>query len=49
MLAKWTMSQKGLKHLLGLVAVITLLSDLPVAQAVRIGAPQQKQRIKGKS
>ncbi|XP_070065997.1 uncharacterized protein stw isoform X3 [Drosophila virilis] len=48
MLAKWTMSQKGLKHLLGLVAVITILSDLPVVQAVRIGAPQQKQRIKDK-
>lgn len=48
MLAKWTMTAKGVRRLLGLLAVITILSDITGVQAVRIGAPPQKLRLKGK-
>lgn len=49
MLAKWTMSLKGVKRLFAVLVVITILSDIPGVQSVRIGAPQQKLRLKGKS
>lgn len=49
MLAKWTMSLKGVKRLFAVLVVITILSDIPGVQSVRIGAPQQKLRQKGKS
>lgn len=48
MLAKWTMTVKGVRRLLGLLAVITIFSDISRVQAVRIGAPPQKLRLKGK-
>lgn len=49
MLAKWTMSLKGVKRLFAVLVVITILTDIPGVQSVRIGAPQQKLRLKGKS
>lgn len=48
MLAKWTMTVKGVTRLFGVLVVITILSDISGVQAVRIGGPPQKLRLKGK-